>query len=192
MFEQIIDAEYPDKWAMAPETLWFLANEMRQKKPAAILEFGSGVSTAALASLMPPRTVYSVEQDTKYQERTFDLLAKYGLDARVLYTPLAEVEVDGMAVHFYEGLEDRLAPFLGDVRPNFVIIDGPATPTLGRALCLRVIERIRAVPTYVYMDDAVRENERAVVKLWEDWGYKIGGRLEADVGKGLFVGVWGS
>ena len=93
---KVLDSVELGTWALGPKTIDELVRMIDAGRPAAIIEFGSGSSTVALAWAMheawgpsdPPR-ILSIEQDVGQAARTRGLLARAGLDreAVVLVAP---------------------------------------------------------------------------------------------------------
>ena len=126
--KQPLDVE-PNKSQMCGASLNFLLDWVRREGFSRILEFGSGVSTVALAREIRLREgrLLSVEQADVYAERTRDLLVRHGLDdiAKIVTAGLTETRLGGVRTDCYgfdQNLKDEIAAF----DPDFVVIDGPS------------------------------------------------------------------
>lgn len=158
-------------WTAAADFLELLVDELEARRPAVILECGSGLSTLVLAracEMLGAGRVVSLEQEAACAEGTRKALAAYGLEARaeVLDAPLVEWRLGGESWPWYD--LDRV-----ECRGiELLVVDGPP----GR---LRPLARYPALPLLasrlekewvLLLDDAARDEERAVVARWcEQW-----------------------
>jgi hypothetical protein len=183
-------------WALGPRAIDEVVRTVRRLRPEALLEFGSGASTVAIAWAMreawgpggQPRVV-SVEQDDAQAERTRRLLAGAGLagDALVIVGPLAEQQIEGQSTTCY-ALPASLAEALGERRVDLVMIDGPAGPPGIRFGTLPLARPyVRPGATFL-LDDALRDGELDIARRWSalPWVHIDGIRL---IEKGLLVGT---
>jgi len=154
-------------WTAAADFLELLVDELEARRPAVILECGSGLSTLVLARACE-RTgrghVWSLESGAEFAEATREALAAYGLErlVTVVHAPLSEVEIGGESWPWY----DRSGLPGGPV--ELLVIDGPPA-------FLREQARYPALPLLVpylekgcriLLDDAARPDERAAVARW--------------------------
>jgi len=111
-------------WAFAPDygDLWFLYGSVRKRRPALVLEFGSGVSTVTLACALKRNQLgylYSVDGDEEWAKSTGDsmptVLRSYH---EVRYHEVIRVDFPGQLW----GLRHVGLP---DLIPNMVYLDGP-------------------------------------------------------------------
>ena len=151
-----------------------MVDTVRRVRPEAILEFGSGGGTVALAwavreawgASTPPR-VLSLEQDAEHVQRTRALLERAGLGGEVLvfHAPLAEQQLEGAPMTCY-AIPTALQQSLGPRRVDFVVIDGPAGPAgirFGTMPLARPL--VRAGATFL-LDDALRDGELEIARRW--------------------------
>lgn len=183
-------------WALDAQVLNFLELEIAKRKPAAILEFGAGLSTICLAHYQnkiwgasPTPRVFSIEQNEWQVEKSWQQLGKLGLadNVRILHAPVVPQVIEGRETPCYRLPADILSGFLGDIRPEFVLVDGPAGDGDTRFGTLPLVKDYLGPDTVVYLDDALRPEELLVAKLWRDLPYLSlsGVRL---FGKGLLAG----
>lgn len=183
-------------WSLPVETLNFFQGEIQSVRPQAILEFGSGISTACLAYYMrelhgktAATTLYSIEQDPMYLQRTRTLLERMGLDGnvRLACRPLSDVYLWGRTTTCYDITESFLDEFLQGVRPDLVVIDGPAAGEGGRLGTLPLVWHRIASGARIFLDDALRDSELEIARRWRELPQvEIEGiRL---IGHGLLVG----
>ncbi|MGH3682603.1 MAG: class I SAM-dependent methyltransferase [Natronosporangium sp.] len=156
-------------WAVAPDFMLLLVSLVRERRPATIVELGSGASTVwtalALQELGIESRMVAVDHDVTFAERTRERLTALGLEkvVEVRHAPLVDVEVDGEVYPWY----DRAA--FADVDScDLLVVDGPpgilrsesrypALPLLGERIC---------PGGQVLMDDLVREDEQHIVARW--------------------------
>ena len=172
---------------------------MRQRKPRAVLEFGSGVSTLVLAHVMRELhpdaqgpLVFSVEQADDAHKETTELLEAHGLSevVRCRIAPVETVRVGGYESQCYGLNVARLDDLLGETRPDFVVVDGPHGGFGARFATLpQVLDRIDP-HAVVVIDDALRDSELSTADWWQRLGY-ADFRGVMWVGKGMAVGHLG-
>jgi hypothetical protein len=160
-------------WSMSPATLNFLEKEIQRRKPAVILELGSGLSTICLAQYMYETHggasrlyVCSLEQDAASIDGTRQRLRTLGLDAfvRIFHAPLAPQVFEGVQTSCYS-LPPDFVRLIAAIRPTFVVIDGPATET-GRFGTVPLIRHYVRANALFYLDDALRDGELDVAQRW--------------------------
>lgn len=184
-------------WALDACTLNFLEQEIIRLRPQAIFEFGTGLSTLCLARYLfelwgdtdKPR-VFSVEQNEWQVEKSLEQLAVHGLGpwVRLLHAPLKAQTVEGLATECYELSEARLAEFLGDARPNMILVDGPSGDGTVRFGTLPLLYAYAAPQAVFYLDDAFRPEELDVAERWSTLSYLSIVDLRK-IGKGLLTGL---
>lgn len=178
------------------QTINYLEDEIRRLKPGLILECGSGISTVCLARFLAdlsdtgemPRLI-ALEESPEYWSRTTGLLRAMGLScqATVIYAPLAAVKIDGELLEVYSVGPKALSEVVGSRRASFLLVDGPSGGGLRRYAALRLLLPYLREGTRLYLDDALRDWELAVVRRWIYEGYVVPeGTYLFD--KGLFVG----
>lgn len=156
-------------WAASPDMLYEIASNALQRKPICIIECSSGVSTIVLArcaQLNSRGRVYSLEHDKKYAAQTREMLNRSGLSdwAMVIDAPLCTHRIADKNWWWYS-LNDLPS---GGI--DMLVIDGPPGTIQRQA-------RYPAGPllfpklnpgAQVFLDDADREDERALAKRWRD------------------------
>lgn len=183
-------------WALAAPSIEFLVTEARRLRPKAVLEFGCGVSTIVLAWLMrelygtPSQpVVFSIEQSDDFLRTTETRLRTLGLmeNVRLLHAPMMPQNICNISIACYRLPEAELAAFLGDARPDFVLIDGPAGSYGSRFGTVPLVHRFLQEKAAIYMDDALRDSELAIADCWNMLRYvQIAGIVWA--GKGFLIG----
>jgi hypothetical protein len=129
----VLAGEASSPFSLGAEALNFLDARVRELRPRAILEFGSGVSTVVLAGQMAgihgdtrPR-VFSVEESETYLEKTRWMVDDAGLSShvRLACRPLRERVICGRRTTCYE-LDDAFLRRFVDLEPDFIVVDGPS------------------------------------------------------------------
>jgi len=179
-------------WTMAVDTLEALGRMVAARRPALIMEFGSGVSTLCLGQFMRTSgcvsagpAVISIEQSQEYAQKTRDLLSKHGLSdvCDVLHAPLQPCEFEGEASVCYAIDGGQLSASLGERGVDLLVVDGPAGDRFPTALSVAEFLSPKAM---IVLDDAWRDAELEVARRWAllPW-LRVEGILP--VGKGLLV-----
>ncbi|MBI2055286.1 MAG: hypothetical protein HYT42_00105 [Candidatus Sungbacteria bacterium] len=117
-----------DAFAPSLGDLWFLYRMVRRRKPACILEFGSGCSTVLMAQALADNAerlssvhgfIYSVDADSRWAAETEKFLPSHLKSfCEISYSPLLEGEYDGVPVFRHARIPN--------VRPDMLFLDGPA------------------------------------------------------------------
>lgn len=156
-------------WAASADFLLLLAEHALAKKPEKILECGSGLSTVILAKCVQLNGrghIYSLDHDERYAEQTRQQLQKYGLEtcATVVHAPLVDQIVNDLQCKWYDLDALRRGPKVYDL----IVIDGPPMP-FGKMIRLPagpVLLPFLAEGGAAFLDDAARDDERAIVERW--------------------------
>ena len=183
-------------WALDAQVLNFLEHEIETRRPTAILEFGTGLSTVCLAyhqaqvwgdTAMPH--VFSIEQNAWQVEKSWRQLTELGLakNVRILHAPITLQAIEGVTTLCYRLTPSVLDDFIGEAQPDFVLIDGPCGDAETRFGTLPLVRDYVASEAVFYLDDALRPEELAVAERWRNLPYLSlsGIRL---LGKGLLTG----
>jgi hypothetical protein len=151
------------------ETIDRLIELVRAKRPASIVEFGSGTSTVILASLLAelhqsgPRLL-AFEQDPAWAEHSRAALAECGLNRMATVIQLGESadRPPGYA------LTDEVAELLRRLAPQLVLVGGPTldsgAPRLG---ALDLVAPYLREDGMVLLDDALGDVGLCIAAAWE-------------------------
>ena len=157
-------------WSASPDLLNHLCTLVLSRRPALVVEAGSGVSTLTLAYCLKRLgrgRVISLDHDEAYAARTRALLQLHGVDdvARVVTAPLKPIALNGDTWLWYD--QTALAE-CGEI--DLLVIDGPpwTTQKLARYPALPLLYDRLAPGAIVILDDAARADERAVVARWRE------------------------
>lgn len=157
-------------WALDPTGLLTLLEIVERRRPALVVELGSGTSTLwlgyALQRLGAGRLV-AVDHDEHYAQKTRTNVTAHGLDdvIEVRVAPLADA---GLADHDAQWYDHAALADLKDV--DLLVVDGPpqATGPMARYPAVpKLIEQLSA-SAVVALDDARRQDEREVLQRWSD------------------------
>lgn len=154
-------------WAGSPDFLLIVADEILSHKPQTVMECSSGVSTLVIARCLQMNGcghVYSLEHNSDYADKTRQLLDKYGLAewVTVLDAPL-QTKRTNTPWYDEEAIPEHLSPI------EVLIVDGPPSQTasLARFPALPQIMPRMAKEFVVIIDDANRDDEIKMIKLWK-------------------------
>ncbi len=155
-------------WAASPDMLLQVVKFVLETKPEAVIECGSGVSTQAIARALKMNGrghVYSLDHDTQYSAETRDRVRKAGLSdwATVFHAPLVPHDIEGRSWNWYD------LKGVPDIKAQVLIVDGPPgmdAPHARYPAPLLLQSRL-AEKAVIFLDDADRPQERAVVARWK-------------------------
>lgn len=180
-------------WMLAPDALRLLMRLVATLQPRHILEFGSGLSTRALARacgpLPGPRAISSVDHDPGFgPSAAKDYAASASptnVRTRFQVAPIVARDCGGQLLPVYAW---RTAAFASRRPLDLVLIDGPPTLLGGREGTLYQAMDHARPGTVIVLDDAGRPEERAAVARWrETLGPAIDARYYGDYAKGLAI-----
>lgn len=184
-------------WSLAAESIDYIEEKIKEYHPRAILEFGSGISTLCMAFIMkelqassPHPLVFSIEQSQTHLEKTRTALSNYGLIdyVRFLHVPIVPQRIVGFETTCYNLYNANLSSLLGDIEPEFVLIDGPAGEKGCRFGTLPLVKPFLSDGAVFFMDDALRDGEISIANRWSKCAWlNILGIVW--VGKGFLVGT---
>lgn len=171
----------------------YLVGYVQRHKLSRVLEFGSGVSTVALARAVAEfhGRMVSVEQDFNYLSETADLIAVAGVQPSVqlIHSGLTEMEYDGIRTQCY-GFDAALSEIIVRLEPELIVIDGPSQASgASRLAVLPATARLLTRTVNFVLDDAFRDAELDIAVRWRELkGITIHGILP--LGNGLLMGSW--
>ena len=143
-----------NEWTLGPDALVSVISMVLHRRPRLVIEFGSGVSTVALASAMRATwqgtnrpCVISIEQDQMHAERTREMLQQTHLADQVelIVAPLEEQSIEGIDTLCYR-MPSGFEGVLKGMKAEFVLIDGPAARSGARFGTPPLIRRLRPRP----------------------------------------------
>lgn len=163
-----LDVAYDPVWSAAPDFLGLIADHVLAEKPQTIVECSSGTSTVILArccQLNDQGKVFSLENGAEFADKTRSELARCGLGkhAEVIHAPLVLRKINGQEYQWYD-LESLPASSI-----DMLVIDGPPgfIQRHSRFPALPLLFDKLAKGCTIYLDDAVRQEEREIVAMWQ-------------------------
>lgn len=167
------------QWPMGVAAVDAWVERLIERRPSCVLEFGSGVSTVVSATILrrihgdQQVRVFSVEQGEDAGAETVARLEKNGLAGLVSMhiAPLKDAVVDVFSGSGYGTTPEELAQFIGDSRPEMVMVDGPFGKYGARFSTLPLVHALLATDAEIWMDDALRDSELAIARWWHELGY---------------------
>ncbi len=156
-------------WAASPDLVLTLVGELLSRRPALVVECGSGVSTLWMALVIDhfglESRIVSLDHDPVYAEQTRRTLRDHGVAhlAEVRDAPLEPTGLPGHETPWYAlgAVED-----LRDI--GLLFVDGPpdATGPLVRLPAVPVLAGRLAPRASIVLDDVVRAGEQEVTTRW--------------------------
>ena len=175
-------------FALNPNTILHIINEIQINKRRSIIEFGSGISTIVLAKYLKKNniqaTLISIEANLEWAQYINEQLSLYDCEnyAVVKYIPLKQYSSSNYSGPWYD-----LEPFAKAVDTilfDLVIVDGPGAGNNKLTRLPTVIEISKfLMPNFiVFLDDIRRKGE---MKIYEEWikhlkneGFQITGEID--------------
>ena len=157
------------QWALNPTDLLALLHLIEQRRPAVVVELGSGTSSIWIGYALERLggRLVSVDHEPEYAGKTRRMVAAHGLHTvvEVRDAPLRPVEVRGSTFDWYD--VDALA----DVQEiDLLIVDGPpgSTGPMSRYPALDVLRHKLSRTATVFLDDMSREDEQETLRRWAE------------------------
>jgi len=158
-------------WALTPDAAVILAREVAIRRPNIIVELGSGVSTLVVGKLLQQMGcghLFSLDHDANWAEETRRHISANGLQdyVDVLDAPLTRQQFDGKDFDWYQ-IPDQLRHI---EKIDMLTVDGPPQTTdstvLARYPALPALANRLSEQAIIYIDDAKRVTEQAMVQKW--------------------------
>jgi predicted O-methyltransferase YrrM len=162
---------YVEKWSAAADYLQLLAATVIDKQPEFILECGSGLTTLIMAracQLNGRGRVISLENGAEFVDTSYEVIRHYDLSdfIDIIHAPLTAVKV-GDEIYQWYTLDD-----LPDYSFDVFSIDGPPgfLQNQSRYPALPLLKQHLHKGSDVFLDDAARDDEKALVQRWQQQG----------------------
>jgi predicted O-methyltransferase YrrM len=156
---------------LCPENALFVIQQIRRRRPARVLEFGSGASTVliarALRQLGEEARIDSLEHSEEWYQRTRELVRAAGVGdvVRLHHSPLGSR--GGIETPWYD-----LGVLAGDAGPfDLVLADGPAGGSrdpLSRLGGFLSVRGQLSPGAAILLDDGLRAGECEIVRRWQE------------------------
>jgi 16S rRNA G966 N2-methylase RsmD len=165
------------QYAIRPFAIAIVLNDIVLNSRKFYIEFGSGISTFLAAKLIQLNNldckIVSVEHDDNWLKIVKDTLQKEGLDhlVELLHIPLKSQENDVIAktINWYD--KEELKSKLPSHQYDIVLVDGPpGEKKMNRFPAIEFLNdnSLLSPDLVVYLDDYNRNEEKRIVKYWED------------------------
>jgi len=155
------------QWALNPTDLLALLHLVERRRPALVVELGSGTSTVWLAYALERQggRLISLDNERTYADQTRATLRAHGLEAvaEVRDAPLRQVTVRDTEFDWYD------VTALADVDAvDLLVVDGPpgSVGPLSRYPALEVLRDRLAPGATVVLDDMSRDDEQETLRRW--------------------------
>lgn len=165
-------------WSLGARSIAFVMSSLAEERPAAIIEFGSGVSTVCIARLAaqmdPSPAVISIEQDEEQLARTRSLLKRLppsDINIHLIHAPLVQAEHAGRTTSRYAIPGGALERALGGLSVGMVLVDGPAAEDGARYETIPSVHHHLTPGALVLLDDALRGGELEAARRWASDGH---------------------
>ncbi|NWG29105.1 MAG: hypothetical protein HXY48_11305 [Ignavibacteriaceae bacterium] len=157
-------------------TLAVILNDIIINERKSIIEFGSGISTLAIANLSKINrlnyTFVSVEDNIGWFNSMKSYLSTYGLEkfVNLVYAPLEKTNLSPENIPWYsiKSLNEQLSR---ESRFSLVIVDGPGAwkpeTEFSRYPALPYLANSLEDSFSIYLDDTDRKGEKRVLSLWQ-------------------------
>jgi predicted O-methyltransferase YrrM len=151
-------------WAVSPDFAVLLLTQVVTRRPACVVELGSGVSTLVLGYALEQTHghLVSVDHDLLYAEQSRATVAQHALQkvVTIVHAPLEPWR--GGTPWYSDAWVQELPPV------DLLVVDGPPgnTGSLARYPALPVLAPHLTTSATIVVDDAFRADERAMVARW--------------------------
>lgn len=158
-------------WAADPVFALRAVELVASRRPALVIECGSGSSTVIVArclQTMGHGRILSLEHDPDFAEQTRRLLREHGVAdlATVVTAPLTRRQYEGREFRWYDGVYEAYL-----TEPvSLVLVDGPPGNTAPRARypAFPLLRRFFSEDWAILMDDGDRPDERWIARAWAE------------------------
>lgn len=160
-------------WALTGDSAALLAREVLTRKPEAVLELGSGVSTLILGQILKRNgsgRLLSIDHDPAWANQTRRFVEFLGLDdvVSVVDAPLKDVAVGNTVATWYDIPKSSLDN-LGAI--DLLLVDGPPqardTHMAARHPAFPLLRDRLSPHALIFVDDASRKSESEMVQEWQ-------------------------
>jgi hypothetical protein len=172
--------KFPEYFATTTSSLRFhtlavILNDIIINQRKNIIEFGSGISTLAIANLIKKNNLQcnfiSVEDNNEWFNYISSFLSRNGLqkNVKIIYAPL---ERNNLALenNLWYSMETINKALSNESKFNLVIIDGPGAwqpkLRLSRYTAVPFLINSLAEEFSIFLDDTNRKGEKEIMNLW--------------------------
>ncbi|MGI9436927.1 MAG: class I SAM-dependent methyltransferase [Geminicoccaceae bacterium] len=179
--------------AMRPSTIVHVLNEIFINDRKSIIEFGSGISTLyfAWAAKETNSHIISIEENEDWSAKIKGMLIDQGLDkfCDIHVAERKNLKIKDYTSYWYD--LEKVRGLIDCKKVDLVIVDGPTAFQKGqenaRRPAIDVLEPNLADSCAIFLDDALRAGEQAILRAWEaSLGLKA--ELEPIAGGHAYIG----
>lgn len=164
-------------WAISPNAILHILNDITMNKRKAVIEFGAGASTFYIAKLIDKQELgtlfYSVESDQVWAEELARQLKILKLDhiVKIIYAPIKAVPTEisfGEQSTWYD-IDILNSKIDNSVQFDVVVVDGPVgknTP-YSRFSAIPFLKDKMKTDFSVFLDDINRSDEMKITEEWQ-------------------------
>lgn len=157
-------------WAMDATAVHALVEMILADKPRRIVELGSGSSTVWIACALQKLgggKVISYDHLSSYRDRTAATIDRLGLTS-FADVRLAELKEIDLAQGHFDWYDIDKSAIDGPI--DILVVDGPpgGTGPMARFPALPVLKDMLAPGAVIIIDDANREGEKGMIRLWQE------------------------
>lgn len=164
------------RFTFRPSSIVHIINDILLNRRKDIIEFGTGISTVIMARLIKKNNlnsrIFSIEHNADWVDDINNMLRVEKLEevVTVINAPLCECNLAINKTNWYDS--NILSKVIGEREFDMVIIDGPPaweeSNMIARYPALPFIMGNLSQNYSIFLDDANRGGEKAIMKLWED------------------------
>lgn len=164
-----------NNWSLAPDALLCIVRLISEFQVDTVIEFGSGLSTKLISSLLRRGTLslstfISYEHDREFYEQTKSFIKAFGLEknCNLQLCPLEPIWESSEELEFY-GSRKTLQQ-INNCESALVIVDGPPSSggNLARYPALPIVlDNLSWKNLIIFLDDYNRDQEKEIVIRWE-------------------------
>jgi len=156
-----------ETWSAAPDFLKLISDYCLENKPKVIVECSSGTSSLVISQccrINRSGHVYSLENGEEFLNKTRSQLSDFSLSGYcdVIPAPLREIVLEDKGFQWYDITR------LPEKTIDMLVIDGPPgfLQKHSRYPALPMLSDRLAEHCIVFLDDAARDDELELVKIW--------------------------
>ncbi|MFV9484353.1 hypothetical protein ACNI3T_10955, partial [Christiangramia sp. ASW11-125] len=165
-------------WAISPNAILHILNDIVINRRKAIIEFGAGSSTFYIAklidSLQLETTFYSIESDPEWSKELVRQLKILKLDhcVTIITTPIVEapsnLSLKGQKTWY--DIEIINSYLEKEIKFDLVIVDGPvgASTPFSRYSAIPFLKNSLKSHFSVFLDDVNRNDEKVIIEEWNN------------------------
>lgn len=152
-------------WAISPDFANLLINLIFKRKPAVVLETGSGLSSILIGYCIKKAgsgKLISLEHNNEYVELNTQNIIEHGLQdiVKIIYAPLKKYTINNMEYIWYD--------FIPEEKIDLLLVDGPPADIQkdSRYPALPLLIDKLSDDSLIILDDTIREDEKRIISRW--------------------------